>query len=122
MGAELNHTIVSARDKHASARFLADILGVEVGEEMGPFVPVALDNAVTLDYMTRADVRPQHYAFLVGDKDFDAAFARIREAGLTYWADPDHRTPGAINHRWGGRGVYFDDPDGHNMEILTRVP
>lgn len=122
MGAELNHTIVGARDKHASARFLAGILGVDVGAEMGPFVPVRLDNAVTLDYMTQPDVRPQHYAFLVGDEDFDAAFGRIQDAGLTYWADPGHATPGEINHRWGGRGVYFTDPDGHNMEILTRTP
>lgn len=122
MGAELNHTIVGARDKHASARFLAGILGVEVGAEMGPFVPVPLDNAVTLDYMTQPDVRPQHYAFLVGEDDFDAAFGRIQDAGLTYWADPGHETPGEINRRWGGRGVYFNDPDGHNMEILTRTP
>jgi catechol 2,3-dioxygenase-like lactoylglutathione lyase family enzyme len=122
MSVELNHTIVASRDKHASARFLADILGVEVGDEMGPFVPVTLDNSVTLDYMTQADVQPQHYAFLVSDKNFDAAFGRIQQSGLTYWADPGHQTPGEINHRWGGRGVYFQDPDGHNMEILTRTP
>jgi catechol 2,3-dioxygenase-like lactoylglutathione lyase family enzyme len=122
MTVELNHTIVGAHDKHASARFLADILGVEVGAEMGPFVPVVLHNSVTLDYLTQANVRPQHYAFLVSDQGFDAAFGRIQEAGLTYWADPHHETPGEINHRWGGRGVYFNDPDGHNMEILTRNP
>jgi catechol 2,3-dioxygenase-like lactoylglutathione lyase family enzyme len=122
MNVELNHTIVGARDKHASARFLADILDVEVGAEMGPFVPIVLGNSVTLDYMTQREIRPQHYAFLVSDTDFDAAFGRIKEAGLTYWADPDHQTPGEINHRWGGRGVYFKDPDGHNMEILTRTP
>jgi catechol 2,3-dioxygenase-like lactoylglutathione lyase family enzyme len=122
MGAELNHTVVGAHDKHASARFLAAILGVEVGAEMGPFVPVVLDNSVTLDFMTQADVRPQHYAFLVSDNDFDAAFGRIQQAGLTYWADPHHETPGEINQRWGGRGVYFNDPNGHNMEILTRTP
>lgn len=122
MSVELNHTIVSARDKHESARFLADILGVAVGAETGPFVPVALDNSVTLDFMTQHDIRPQHYAFLVSDAEFDAAFARIRTAGLTYWADPNHTRPSEINHRWGGRSVYFSDPDGHNMEILTRTP
>lgn len=122
MGVELNHTIVAASDKHASAQFLADILGVTVGDEMGPFVPVVLDNWVTLDYMTRTDVRPQHYAFLVSDGEFDAAFGRIHEAGLTYWADPLHEIPDEINRRWGGRGVYFNDPDGHNMEILTPTP
>ncbi|MER7076866.1 Catechol 2,3-dioxygenase [Saccharopolyspora kobensis] len=122
MGIELNHTIVGARDKHASARFLADVLGVEVGAETGPFVPVVLDNSATLDYMTQSDVRPQHYAFLVDEARFDEAFGRIRDAGIAYWADPGHQTPGEINHRWGGRGVYFDDPDGHNMELLTKAP
>lgn len=121
MSIELNHTIVGSRDNHASARFLADILGVDVAAETGPFVPVVLDNSITLDYMTQADVRPQHYAFLVSDKDFDAAFERIRAAGLTYWADPLHQSPGELNQHWGGRGLYFDDPDGHNMEILTRA-
>ncbi|MBF6507481.1 VOC family protein [Nocardia farcinica] len=122
MGIELNHTIVGARDRHRSARFLADVLGVSVGAEVGPFVPVVLDNSVTLDYMAQDEVQPQHYAFLVGDAEFDAAFERIRAAGITYWADPGHAEPGEINHRWGGRGVYFEDPDGHNMEILTRTP
>lgn len=122
MSVELNHTIVSAHDKQAAAEFLAGILGLEVGEPTGPFVPVQLSNAVTLDYMDRAGFTPQHYAFRVGDDTFDAAFARIREAGLTYWADPGHQEPGRINTRWGGRGVYFRDPGGHNMEILTRTP
>ncbi|MDA3625302.1 VOC family protein [Saccharopolyspora sp. WRP15-2] len=122
MGIELNHTIVGARDKHESARFLADILGVEVGAEFGPFVPVELDNSITLDYMTQSDVQPQHYAFLVDEAEFDEAFGRIRDAGIAYWADPAHQKPGEINHRWGGRGVYFDDPDGHNMELLTKTP
>ena len=123
MSIELNHTIVAARDKHASARFLAEILGVEVGAEFGPFVPVRLANNVTLDYMDKAgEIGHSHYAFLVDDAEFDAAFERIRAAGLTYWADPDHHEPGVINTRWGGRGVYFRDPVGHNMEILTQVP
>ncbi|GAA3515421.1 VOC family protein [Actinocatenispora rupis] len=123
MVVELNHTIVAATDKLASATFLADILGVPVGEQFGPFVPVRLDNAVTLDYLTRpAGFPPQHCAFLVDDATFDAAFGRIRAAGLTYWADPGHEQPGEINTRWGGRGVYFADPDGHNMELLTRAP
>lgn len=121
MSVELNHTIVGAHDKQASARFLAGILGVRVGDEFGPFVPVVLDNSVTLDYMNQDEVRPQHYAFLVSEEEFDAAFDRIQQAGLTYWADPLHRTPGEINHRSGGRGVYFNDPDGHNMELLTRT-
>ena len=121
MTVQLNHTIVAAHDKDASARFLADLLGLEVAPEFGPFTPVEIPNGVTLDYMaTTGSIAPQHYAFLVSEDDFDAIFARIRAAGLTYWADPYHRRPGEINHNDGGRGTYFDDPNGHRMEILTR--
>jgi catechol 2,3-dioxygenase-like lactoylglutathione lyase family enzyme len=120
MSVELNHTIVWARDRAASARFLAGILGVPVGEPSGPFLPVELGNRVTLDYAEAAEVHPQHYAFLVSEEEFDAAFARIREAGVRYFADPGHRQAGQINHWNGGRGVYFADADGHNLELLTR--
>jgi catechol 2,3-dioxygenase-like lactoylglutathione lyase family enzyme len=122
MSIELNHTIVGATDKHASARFLADILGLTVGADTGPFTPVRLANGVTLDYMDRAQVARQHYAFLVSEGEFDASFTRIRDAGLAYFADPGFEQPGEINTRWGGRGVYFHDPDGHSMELLTRAP
>lgn len=121
MAVELNHTIVAAHDKMASARFLADLLGLEVAQEYGPFVPVQMPNGVTLDYMDTAEsISPQHYAFLVSEDDFDAIFTRVCEAGLIYWADPHHHHPGEINHNDGGRGAYFDDPNGHNLEILTR--
>lgn len=121
MTVQLNHTIVAAHDKHASARFLADVLGLKVSPEWGPFAPVEIPNGVTLDYIDTADaITPQHYAFLVSEDDFDTIFARVQEAGLTYWADPFHRRPGEINRNDGGRGTYFDDPDGHNLEILTR--
>ncbi|MCH0563677.1 MULTISPECIES: VOC family protein [unclassified Streptomyces] len=121
MTVRLNHTIVAAHDRQASARFLADILGLEVSPPYGPFIPVAVPNGVTLDYMaTEGRIAPQHYAFLVSEDDFDAIFGRVREAGLTYWADPLHRHPGEINHNDGGRGVYFDDPNGHRLELLTR--
>lgn len=120
MSVELNHTIVHARDKAASAGFLARIIGLPAGPQAGPFLPVALANRVTLDYMDSADVRPQHYAFLVGDEEFDAAFARLRAAGIRYFADPGHERPGEINCWRPGRGVYFSDPDGHNMELLIR--
>ncbi len=120
MSIELNHTIVWARDKEVSARFLADVLGLPSEPRSGPFVPVRLGNGVTLDFADAADVRPQHYAFLVGEDEFDAAFARVRSAGVEYWADPFHERPGRINHRNGGRGFYFADPDGHNLELLTR--
>ena len=123
MSVELNHTIVFARDNRASAEFLAGILGLEVGTEWGPFVPVATANGVTLDFAGVPGDRPiasQHYAFLVSEAEFDAAFGRIKDAGLTYYADPYMRQPGEINHHYGGRGVYFKDPNGHLFELITR--
>ncbi|CQR62199.1 VOC family protein [Streptomyces leeuwenhoekii] len=121
MTIELNHTIVAAHDREASARFLAGLLGLEVGPPYGPFLPVEIPNGVTLDFLdTEGEITPQHYAFLVSEDDFDVIFARVREAGLTYWADPYRHRPGEINHNDGGRGVYFDDPDGHRLELLTR--
>ena len=121
MTVQLNHTIVTAHDKEMSARFLADILGLRVSPQYGPFIPVEIPNGVTLDYIDAPDpITPQHYAFLVSEADFDTIFARVRSAGLTYWADPFHSRPFEINHNDGGRGAYFDDPDGHNLEILTR--
>jgi catechol 2,3-dioxygenase-like lactoylglutathione lyase family enzyme len=120
MSVELNHTIVWCHDKKASAEFLAGILGVPVGAPTGPFVPIELSNGVTLDYADSADVRGQHYAFLVGDKEFDDTFGRIKAAGIPYWADPGHAEPGRINHHGGGSGVYFADANGHNLELLTR--
>ncbi|MFF5482512.1 VOC family protein [Streptomyces sp. NPDC012935] len=121
MTVQLNHTIVAAHDKKASARFLADILGLEVSPQYGPFIPVEIPNGVTLDYLdSPGTITTQHYAFLVSEDDFDTIFGRIREAGLPFWADPHHRRPGEINHNDGGRGTYFEDPNGHNLEILTR--
>ncbi|MFI7402895.1 VOC family protein [Streptomyces sp. NPDC049541] len=121
MNVQLNHTIVAAHDKKASAQFLADILGLEPSPPFGPFIPVQIPNGVTLDYMeTDGEITPQHYAFLVSEDDFDTIFGRIRDAGLTYWADPYHHRRGEINHNDGGRGAYFDDPNGHNLEIITR--
>jgi catechol 2,3-dioxygenase-like lactoylglutathione lyase family enzyme len=122
MAVELNHTIVAARDRHAAADFVARILGLKVGEPLGPFVPVETSNGVTLDFMdSRSDrIIGQHYAFLVSEEDFDAIFGRIKEAGISFYADPEHQGAGRINQRDGGRGLYFDDPNGHNLEILTR--
>ncbi|WEV27012.1 VOC family protein [Streptomyces sp. 71268] len=121
-GAFLNHTAVYARDRRASAEFLAMILGLTVGAPFGPFLPVDLGNGVTLDYYETRDepIQSQHYAFLVPDAEFDAMVARLESAGVTYYADPRHTEPGRINRLFGGRGVYFDDPDGHNLEIMTR--
>ncbi|MFF1379514.1 VOC family protein [Streptomyces sp. NPDC058308] len=122
MSIELNHTIVAAQDKKASAQFLADILGLEVGPPFGPFIPVEIPNGVTLDYYDgdQGPFAPQHYAFLVSDDDFDQIFGRIKSRGLTYWADPYHRRVSEINTNDGGRGLYWEDPNGHNLEIITR--
>ncbi|WP_409237927.1 VOC family protein [Streptomyces sp. PA5.6] len=122
MSIELNHTIVTARDSKASAQFLADILGLEVGPQYGPFVPVEIPNGVTLDYYEGGSgpFVPQHYAFLVSEDEFDEIFGRIKSRGLPYWADPYHRRAGETNTNDGGRGVYWDDPNGHNLEIITR--
>lgn len=122
MPVELNHTIIAARDRRESAEFLAHILGLEVGPEMGPFLPVQTANGVTLDFATvpEEDITSQHYAFLISEAEFDAAFERIQQAGITYWADPHRTRPGEINRNDGGRGLYFLDPSGQAMEILTR--
>ncbi|MET9337454.1 MULTISPECIES: VOC family protein [unclassified Nonomuraea] len=119
MAVDLNHTIVPSRDKHASAAFIAEILGLKAGPQWGPFVPVETANGVTLDYMDSADVRPNHYCFIVSEAEFDEIFGRIQARGLDFWADPGHAKAGMINHLYGGRGVYFDDPDGHRMEVIT---
>ncbi|WP_261567726.1 VOC family protein [Frankia gtarii] len=121
MPVELNHTIVVARDRRESAEFLADILGLSVGAPTGPFLPVATGNGVTLDFATSDEptITAQHYAFLVSEPEFDAIFDRIRRADIDYWADPTRQHPGEIYHRGGGRGVYFPDPSGHFLEILT---
>ncbi|MFG3259378.1 VOC family protein [Streptomyces sp. NPDC048172] len=121
MAIDLNHTIVHVRDKKASAEFLAGLLGLKVEPEFGPFQPVLTSNEVGLDFMdVEGEIVPQHYAFLVSEDEFDQIFGRIKDAGLTYYADPSRSRPGEINHNDGGRGVYWLDPDNHVLEIITR--
>ena len=121
MPVELNHTIVAATDRDRTATFLAEILGLPPAATYGPFRVVALTNGVSLDVMAAGGaVHPQHYAFLVGEAEFDAIWARIRERDLEFWADPFHHRPGQINTNDGGRGLYWLDPDGHSLEIITR--
>ncbi|MFI0241138.1 VOC family protein [Streptomyces sp. NPDC016845] len=119
---ELNHTAVYASDRHLSAEFIAAVLGLEVGTPFGPFLPVDLGNGVTLDYYEKRDepIQSQHYAFLVAEARFDPMIDRLETLGATYYADPGHTEPGRVNTLFGGRGAYFEDPDGHNMEIMTR--
>ncbi len=121
MPVQLNHTIVAVRDKHESATFLSEILGVAKPVTFGPFQVVEVDNEVSLDFADdHGSVHPQHYAFLVDEDRFDEIFGRIRERGLTYWADPFRRHEGEINTNDGGRGVYWEEPSGHFLEIITR--
>jgi len=122
MAVLLNHTIVHALDADASARFLAELLGLPPPRPFGPFIVVELANGVSLDFMSAAadELIVEHYAFLVDEAEFDAIFARIREQGLPYWADPGKRQANRINTHDGGRGVYWNDPNGHMLEIITR--
>ncbi|MET9481095.1 VOC family protein [Streptomyces sp. NPDC006638] len=122
MSVQLNHTIVHSRDNRESATFFGRVMGLEVGTEWGPFIPVELSNGVTLDFATipAESIVTQHYAFLVSEEEFDEIFARVQGEGLTYYADPHRKHPGEINHNDGGRGVYFLDPAGHALECITR--
>jgi catechol 2,3-dioxygenase-like lactoylglutathione lyase family enzyme len=121
MPIRLDHTIVSARDKDASSRFLTEILGLAPPSHLGPFAIVRIGDDTSLDFVdAEGEIASQHYAFLATEREFDEIFARIRERGLTYWADPYRRDAGRINEWDGGRGVYFDDPDGHLLEVITR--
>jgi catechol 2,3-dioxygenase-like lactoylglutathione lyase family enzyme len=121
MSIELNHTIVHASDREASARFLSEVLGLPEPRSFGPFLTVETANGVSLDFM--ADPGPiatQHYAFLVSEAEFEAIFERITSRKMTFWADPARRRENVINTNDGGRGFYFLDPSGHFLEILTR--
>lgn len=126
MPISLNHTIVAARDKRASAEFLTELFDLPAATPFGPFLVVALDNGVSLDFADFSEgdagdeIRPQHYAFLVSEAEFDAIYGKIRSRALPHWADPGAKRPGEINTNDGGRGVYFRDPAGHALEILTR--
>ena len=118
---QLNHTIVWCRDKQKSATFLTEILGLPSPTRFGPMLVVQLNNSVSLDfYENDGEISSQHYAFLIGEDDFDQVFARIRGRGLQHWADPGKHRTGEINRNDGGRGVYFEDPDGHLLEVITR--
>ena len=121
MSVDLNHTIVWCRDQKESASFLSEVLGLAPPVRYGPFLIVEAGNGVSLDYHEiDGDVAAQHYAFLISEPEFDDIFGRIVARDLDYWADPMMSRAGVINHNDGGRGVYFKDPDGHLLEIITR--
>jgi catechol 2,3-dioxygenase-like lactoylglutathione lyase family enzyme len=121
MAIRLDHTIVYSHDKEASSAFLVDLFGLAPPVTWGPFAAVQVANGVTFDFYDEEGAgSSQHYAFMVGEEEFDQIFGRIRAQGLDFWADPGHRLAGEINTHDGGRGVYFDDPSGHKLEIITR--
>jgi catechol 2,3-dioxygenase-like lactoylglutathione lyase family enzyme len=121
MPVQLDHTIVNVRDKAESAAFFAEVLGLPAPTRFGPFLVVQLANGVSLDFIDDpGPISPQHYAFLVSEREWDEIFGRIRARELTYWADPMKRRPGEHNTHDGGRGVYWEEPSGHFLEIITR--
>jgi catechol 2,3-dioxygenase-like lactoylglutathione lyase family enzyme len=119
---QLNHTNIYASAPQRSADFLAAVLALKVGTPFGPFLPVDLGNGVTLDFYEKRDepIQSQHYAFLVPEEQFDGMIDRLEAMGVVYYADPHHTAPGKTNSLFGGRGAYFEDPDRHNIEIITR--
>jgi catechol 2,3-dioxygenase-like lactoylglutathione lyase family enzyme len=119
----LNHTIVRATDKDVSARFLADLVGLEVGAPAGPFTPVRINDELTLDFDQRGPVVPAHFGFLVDDRTFDALVRRLQSRPeVRFGSGPQYGWDREINHVAGGRGVYVGDPDGHSYEFFTAVP
>jgi len=121
MAVQLNHTIIWARDSRASAAFFSEVLGLPAPARWGPFEVVPTANGTNLDFLdAEGEIASQHYAFLVSEEEFDAIFGRIAARGLSYWADPGQAKQGEINRHDGGRGLYFEDPNGHLLEIITR--
>jgi catechol 2,3-dioxygenase-like lactoylglutathione lyase family enzyme len=120
MAIRLDHTIVPAREKEAAARFFAKIFGLSYNGPAGHFAPVRVNDELTLDFDNAESFEPHHYAFHVGDDEFDAIFERVQETGLAWGSEPRSPTNRQVNTRKGGRGIYFHDPDGHLLELLTR--
>ena len=120
MTVQFNHTILWVKDPAESAQFLADMLGRPAPTRFGPFHVVKTDNDVEVDFMHGDDVHPQHYAFLVDEGTFDEVLGRIRERDLPFWGEPDKSMPGEFNTNDGGRGLYWEEPGGHFLEIITR--
>lgn len=119
MPVRLNHTIVYCTDQRASASFLSEVLGLAAPTRFGPFAVVEVANEVSLDFLEEAPVHPQHYAFLVDEDEFDEIHRRILDRGIAFWADPQRTRAQQLNTNDGGRGLYWLDPDGHVLEILT---
>ena len=119
MTVRLDHTIVAARDKVASARFFAEIFGLTVKPGRGHFAQVQVNETLTFDFAEEPDPRGTHYAFHVSEPEFEAIFDRVKARGLAYGSGPFSHADGRINTRRGGRGFYFEDPNGHLLEVMT---
>jgi catechol 2,3-dioxygenase-like lactoylglutathione lyase family enzyme len=119
MTIRLDHTIVPATDKVAAAAFFADIFGLTVKPDPGYFAQVQVNDSLTLDFADEPEPQSQHYAFHVSEAEFEAIFGRVQAKGIPYGSGPYHRTDGQIYTRRGGRGFYFDDPNGHVLEVMT---
>ena len=116
----LNHTIVSARDKDAAARFFAEIFGLHFKGLGGLFAPVRVNDTLTLDFAdAKGTIASQHYAFHVSDAEFDAILQRVKVAGLAFGSEPWSLEDGKLNDWNGGRGFYYKDCDGHVIELMT---
>jgi hypothetical protein len=121
MAIELNHTIVHAYNKTESANFVAELLGLPPPEAFYHFLIVRTANGVSLDFLeTDEKIQPQHYAFLISESEFDEIYGKIKSRNIPHWADPMKNQAGKINTLFGGRGVYFEDPSGNYLEIITR--
>ena len=122
MTIKLNHTIVHSKDPRAAAEWFTGMFGLPAPKPFGPFLDVEVGNEVTLAFLDAdgMEIQIQHYAFLVSDAEFDQIFGRVKARKVKYWADPGMRQEGQINRHFGGRGVYFQDPSGHLLEIITK--
>ena len=121
MPIELNHTIVPARDKAAAAEFFARIFGLTQRRRSGHFAPVRVNATLTLDFADAEEFESHHYAFHVDEATFEQIFGRVRAESIPYGSGPRSATDMRTNSRKGGRGVYFRDPDGHLLELMTAV-
>jgi catechol 2,3-dioxygenase-like lactoylglutathione lyase family enzyme len=128
MSIRLDHTIVPAKDKVASARFFAEIFGLTV--KLGYFAQVQINESLTFDFADEPEssdepgsntggIQSHHYAFHISDAEFDAIFGRVKAKGISYGSSPFNSTDGQIYTRRGGRGFYFEDPNGHLLEVMT---
>ena len=117
---QLDHLIVPSRDPVAAASSLAALLDVPWQAAQGPFTPVYVNEALTLDFADRTEFEHHHYCFRVSDAEFDAILGRIQATRLAYRSSPLGETDMRINRRLGGKNLYWQDADGHLWEILTR--